>query len=73
MNKSDMFEYIGEGNTLYDKIEQYFPSLDGDFSTANLLNHLKEQYGTDMMIQKTYKEKFDLISNNLLNAIKIRL
>ena len=70
MNKSDMFEYIGEGNTLYDKIEQYFPSLDGDFSTANLLNHLKEQYGTDMMIQKTYKEKFDLISNNLLNAIK---
>lgn len=70
MNKSEMFEYIGEGNTLYNKIEEFFPALEGDFSTASLLNHFKEQYLSDSMADKSYKEIFNLISSNLVNIIK---
>lgn len=70
MNKSEMFEYIGKGNTLYDKIEEHFKMLDGDFSTASLLNHFKEQYLSDSMTDKAYKEIFNLISSNLINTIK---
>ncbi len=70
MNKSDMFEYIGEGNTLYDKIAGCFPKLNGNFSTANLLNNLKEQYGIDTIVKRTYTENFNFITNNLVNAIK---
>lgn len=71
MDKSDMFEYIGDGNTLYDKIRKYFPKLNGDFSTASLLNHLKEQQIPDMrLLENTYNENFELISNSLINAVK---
>lgn len=72
MDKSEMFEYIGKGNTLYNKIEEFFPSLEGDFSTASLLNHLKEQPATVVMLDTdfVYGENFNLISDYLVNAVR---
>ena len=68
-----MFDYIGEGNTLYDLLGKYLPNLKGDFSTVNLINKLNETMhanGGDTVADGFYEEVFDAITDNLLNEIQ---
>ncbi len=72
-NSIYMFDYIGEGNTLYDLLGKYLPNLKGDFSTVNLINKLNETMhanGGDTVADGFYEEVFDAITDNLLNEIQ---
>ena len=76
--KRDMFEFVEEGNNMYDILGKHFPYLNNDFSTTNLINTLPELASETENTQKkaginkTYEIAFNQLANILLDTIRIK-
>ena len=61
----DMYDFIGEGKSIYDILGRYLPMMENDFSTANLVNKLPKMPCESSLYQEAYESIFAEIANAL--------
>ena len=61
----DMYDFIGEGRSIYDILGRYLPMMENDFSTANLVNQLPKMPCESSLYQEAYESIFSEIANAL--------
>ena len=61
----DMYDFIGEGKSIYDILGRYLPMMENDFSTANLVNKLPKMPCESSLYQEAYESIFCEIANAL--------
>lgn len=66
--KSNMFKYVGN-YTLYDIIGEYYPELEGNYSTAQLFNNVSPDLSIDNKFY-SYHNIFQELTQRLLETVK---